>query len=146
MRTRFLLAAGLALSFWGALLAQKPFREYPGIEYTDFPLPRDYQTSHEWTRARLKYPDVTRGAYGRDVYWTMDYPRSDRHLLEGVRRLTRIDTRSVEQVVELDGGDDIYNWPMLYAVEVGFWELNEEKAVQLREFLNRGGFLMVDDF
>ena len=44
-------------------------------------------------------------------YWTMDYPRSDRHLLEGVRRLTRIDTRSVEQVVSLDGTDEIYNWP-----------------------------------
>ena len=45
-------------------------------------------------------------------YWTMDYPRSDRHLLQGVRRLTRIDTRSVEQVVDLDGTDDVYNWPM----------------------------------
>ena len=56
-------------------------------------------------------------------YWTMDYPRSDRHLLEGVRRLTRIDTRSVEQVVSLDGTDDIYNWPVLYGVEVGHWLL-----------------------
>src|SRR5258706_9718411 len=102
MRTRVLLAASSALLFWGVLLAQKPFREYPAIEYTNFPLPRDWQTLHEWTRARLKYPDVTRGAYGRDVYWTMDYPRSDRHLLEGVRRLTRIDSTSVEQVTELD--------------------------------------------
>jgi Domain of unknown function (DUF4159) len=76
----------------------------------------------------------------------MDYPRSDRHLLQGVRRLTRIDTRSVEQVVSLDGTDEIYNWPMLYAVEVGHWDLPEDQAVQLREFLLRGGFLMVDDF
>ena len=47
---------------------------------------------------------------GRDVYWTMDYPRSDRHLLAGIRRLTRVDTKSVEQVVELDGSDDIFNY------------------------------------
>ncbi len=75
----------------------------------------------------------------------MDYPRSDRHLLEGVRRLTRIESKSVEQVVSF-GDDDMYNYPTLYAVEVGHWKLHEEDAKQLREYLLRGGFLMVDDF
>ena len=63
-----------------------------------------------------------------------------------MRRLTRIDTRSVEQVVDLDGTGDVYNWPMMYAVEVGHWALPDDQAAQLREFLLRGGFLMVDDF
>src|ERR1051326_8220247 len=134
------------LGLVGALLAQKPFKEYPGLEYENFPLPKDANNKSEWTRARLKYNDVFRDFYGRDLYWTMDYPRSDRHLLQGVRRLTRIDARSVEQVVELDGSDDIYNWPTLYAVEVGHWELRDNQANQLRDFLLRGGFLMVDDF
>jgi hypothetical protein len=138
----------LALAAWGVLRAQKPFKEYEGSEYNDFPLPPDYQKKTEWTRARLKYPSVYGQYYrrGGDLNWTIDFPRSDRHLLEGVRRLTRIDTRSVEQVVELDGSDDIYNWPMLYAVEVGHWALPDDQAAQLRDFLLRGGFLMVDDF
>ena len=79
-------------------------------------------------------------------YWTMDYPRSDRHLLAGIRRLTRIDTRSIEQVVTLDGTDDVYNWPVLYGVEVGHWNLGDAEAKQLREYLLRGGFFMCDDF
>jgi hypothetical protein len=128
-----------------ALAWQRPFKEYPGAEYTDFPLPDDYQQKTEWTRARLHYQDYSGSERWRGS-WTIDYPRSDRHLLEGVRRLTRIDTRSVEQVVDLDGEDDIYNWPMLYAVEVGHWGLRDEQAAQLRDFLLRGGFLMVDDF
>ena len=34
------VAAGLIVC--GALLAfQKPFRQYPGVEYDDFPLPKD---------------------------------------------------------------------------------------------------------
>jgi Domain of unknown function (DUF4159) len=148
----------IALSVCALLRAQKPFKEWPAIEYEEFALPPDYQTPHEWTRARLRYPDITGYPYrssggGRFArfgdfagYWTMDYPRSDRHLLQGVRRLTRIDARSVEQVVELDGSDDIYNWPMLYAVEVGHWALPQDQANQLREFVARGGFLMVDDF
>ncbi len=156
MRLRTALGMGfLGLAAWGLLLAQKPFREYPAIEYEDFPLPKDWNEKTEWTRARLRYPDI----YGypnstpmmRDGrlfpgYWTMDYPRSDRHLLEGIRRLTRIETRSVEQVVDLDGTNEICNWPTLYAVEVGHWMLPDEQARQLREYLLRGGFLMVDDF
>ncbi len=84
----------------------------------------------------------------RDGYhrWTIDYPRSDRHLLQGIRRLTRIDTRSVEQVVDLDGDDDVYNWPFMYAVEVGYWNLTDQQAAQMREYLLRGGFFMCDDF
>ena len=134
-----------------ALLAQRQFKEYRAAEYNDFQLPEDYNKTAEWTRARLRYPSVYAGLNRRgwqeyDLNWTIDYPRSDRHLLQGVRRLTRIDSRSVEQVVDLDGSDDIYNWPMLYAVEVGHWLLPDEMAAQLRDFIQRGGFLMVDDF
>ena len=40
--------------------------------------------------------------------WTIDYPVSDRHLSAEIRRLTRIDARSVEQPIELDD-DDVFN-------------------------------------
>jgi hypothetical protein len=141
-----LLAALLAGSAF--LYAQKPFQQYRNTveDYSDYPLPSDWNKPAEWVFARLKYRDIARFQYGTDLYWTMDYPRGDRHLAEGVRRLTSVDTRSVEQVTELDGSDDIYNWPFLYAVEVGFWDLTEEQAAQLRTYLDRGGFLMVDDF
>jgi len=98
------------------------FPRVPRHGYNDFPLPPDYTQKTDWTRARLKVPGKNRG-FRSSMNWTIDYPRSDRHLLAGVRRLTRIDTRSVEQVVELDGSDDVYNWPMAYAVEVGHWDL-----------------------
>jgi hypothetical protein len=134
-----------ALSTWGVMSAQRPFKEYPGAEYENFPLPPDWNQKTEWTRARLRCPGIGRWRRS-DINWTIDYPRSDRHLLQGVRRLTRIDTRSVEQVVDLDHSDDVYNWPMMYAVEVGHWSLPDDQAAQLRDFLLRGGFLMVDDF
>ena len=155
MRSRFFIVLGiLILTVCGVTLAQKPFRQWPAIEYENFPLPPDYQKPAEWTRARLRYPDIYGYPYPPLItndgspfpgYWTMDYPRSDRHLLEGVRRLTRIDSRSVEQVVSF-GEDDMYNFPVMYAVEVGHWQLGDEDAKQLREYLDRGGFLMVDDF
>ncbi len=154
-------------STWGAaagtllvltsLVAQRPFREYPGREYEGFPLPRDYQDKAEWTFARLMYPPAMYGGrgYGRGRFgvdwtrgyssWTTDYPRSDRHFSAAMRRLTRVHSRSVEQPVNLDEGD-AYDWPFLYAVEVGHWALTDAQAKALREFIDRGGFFMCDDF
>jgi hypothetical protein len=52
----------------------------------------------------------------------------------------------VEQPVNLDDEDDVYNWPWLYAVQVGEWNLTDAQAQKMREFLLRGGFFMCDDF
>ena len=147
MRLRALVGIAVAVfSALGVLYAQRPFKEYPAIEYENFALPDGWNRTAEWTRARLKYLDIRiPGFYGGDRYWSMDYPRSDRHLLEGVRRLTRIDSKPVEQVVELDGSDDVFNWPWIYAVQVGEWGLTEKQGAKLREYLDRGGFFMADD-
>ena len=42
--------------------------------------------------------------------------------------------------------DSIFDYPWLYAVEVGRWYLDDVEAARLREYLLRGGFLMTDDF
>ena len=115
---------------------QRPFKEYPGLEYNNFPLPPDYQEKTEWAFARLMYPPVGRYYGGVEFNgswkeggsnWTMDYPRSDRHLSAAVRRLTRIHARSAEEPVDLDD-NDVYDWPWLYGVEVGHWNLTDYQA------------------
>jgi hypothetical protein len=65
-------------------------------------------------------------------------------LLGGISRLTRIDVGG-DIIIELDD-DNIMNYPWLYAVEVGSWYLDDRNAALIREYLLRGGFLMVDDF
>jgi hypothetical protein len=133
------------------------FREYGGVEYRlgSIPVPPDYQHKAEWAFARLMYPPGWNDGYaGRDnpdwwegdSLWTQDFPRADRHFSAAVRRLTRIDTRSVEQCVNLDDGNDVYNWPWLYAVQVGEWGITDTEAKKLRDYLLRGGFFMADDF
>lgn len=142
--TMIFLLGGLGT--WSLLRAQKAWQQYDTIEgHAESDIPTDYLEKTEWTR--LMYRDAQGGCdRRRNGSWTMDYPRSDRHLLQGVRRLTRINTRSVEQPVAMDGSDDPYDWPFLYAVEVGHWSLNDQEAKQIRDFIDRGGFLMVDDF
>lgn len=134
----------------GAALADPMrFREYPGVEYYDFELPTDFRKPAEWVFARLMYPSLGWGGgswQNGGTSWTIDYPKGDRHIAALVRRLSVIDARSVEQPVNLEDGDDVFYWPWLYAVEVGQWDLTDAQAAKLREYLLRGGFLMVDDF
>jgi hypothetical protein len=156
IRRRLVVLCGLSATVLFCVafaFGQKPFREYPGWEYENFPLPSDYQVPGEWTFARLMYPSVRFSDRPYNPYWqlgatnwTIDYPRSDRHLSQAVRRLTRVQARSVEQPVNLDDGDDAYNWPWLYGVEVGHWDLTDQQAAKMRDFLLRGGFFMCDDF
>ena len=155
-----LLLSGLLLFGATTALQQhpRPFREYPGFEYSDFPVPPDWQEKTEWAFARLMYPPFLGDSYGfwrrrsgtdwTQGYsnWTIDYPRSDRHFSEALRRLTRVHARSVEQPVNLDDGNEVYHWPWLYGVEVGHWNLTDEQAKVMREYLLRGGFFMCDDF
>ncbi|HLH40517.1 MAG TPA: DUF4159 domain-containing protein [Bryobacteraceae bacterium] len=139
---------------------QRPFRVYPSMEaYDDIPLPPDYQEKTEWVQARLMYPEHPDARFGGRRWrfgisdwreggtsWTQDYPRADRHFAMALRRLTRISVRSVEQPVNLDDGDDVYNWPWLVAGEMGDWLLTDEQCAKLRDYLLRGGFLYLDDF
>ena len=153
IRTPALFSVLGLLIIGSAFAWQKPFREYPGVEYEQLPLPPDYQEKTEWVFARLMYPALP--SYGfrgnpdwkhGNANWTIDYPRSDRHLSEAVRRLTRIHARSVEQPVDLYDDDDVFNYPWLYAVEVGYWNLTADQVKKFREYLLRGGFFMCDDF
>ncbi len=139
----------------GAIYAfQRPFREYQGMEYRigQIPLPDDYREPAEWAFARLMFPPGPLNGYrGRDwewhrgrSLWTQDFPRADRHFALAVRRLTQISTKSVEQIVNLEEGD-AYDWPWLYAVQVGEWGLTDDLGQLLREYCERGGFFMADD-
>ncbi len=144
-----------ALVLVGALYAQRAFREYPSVEYGYMPVPPDAQQRAEWTFARLMYPpgpnDGYRGRFDGDwreglSLWTQDYPRADRAFATAVRRLTRVQSRSVEESVSLEDGGEVYNWPWLYAVQVGEWGLTPAQGKVLRDYLLHGGFFMADDF
>jgi len=156
---KFVLMLGCA-TVLVASVSQLPraFKEYNGTEYSigDIPLPPDWDKPAEFTFARLMFPGgpldgyQATGRYTGDYHfglslWTQDFPRADRHFSAAVRRLSRIDARSVEQVVDLEDGDDIYNWPWIYAVQAGEWGLTEKQSKILKEYLDRGGFFMADD-
>lgn len=159
-RTPVLLGVAACALVIGVLYAQRPFRVYPSMEgYDQIALPPDYQERTEWVQARLMYPQHPLARFSRyarfggvpdwregGTSWTQDYPRADRHFATALRRLTRIHARSAEQPVNPEDLDDFFNWPWMIAGEMGDWKLTDAQAATIREYLLRGGFLMMDDF
>lgn len=107
----------------------------------------------EFHFARLVYQNAigSRRAMRGGRAWSTDYADAEHHLMQGINRLTRVDGRLVDyngqggRLITLQD-DRIFDYPWLYAVEVGQWYLSDQEARLLREYLDRGGFLLVDDF
>ena len=138
----FLLIAGAAWAYQARRTSYMYEREMqnPAVD------PDDADVPGEWTFARLRYQSGGGGrGRGRRGSWGTDSNKAERVFTQGVRRLTRVNARSVEEIIDIDS-DEVFNWPWLYAVEVGHWSLTEAQGKRLREYLDRGGFLMVDDF
>ena len=95
--------------------------------------------------ARLIYADSPNAnRYGHNM-WAIDYPAAEYHIIQGIRRLTRVDT--ADDSIHLRLGDDrLFDHPWLFAQQVGNWYLSAAEAARLREYLLRGGILVADDF
>src|ERR1035441_10588875 len=104
----------------------------------------------EFYWSRLQYTSSYAGgsSYGFRGFgggWSRDYPKADNDCLIALRRLTRINSPSALNVVDMDS-DHLYDYPWIYAVSVNNWTFTNEEAKRLHDFLMKGGFLMVDDF
>jgi hypothetical protein len=100
---------------------------------------------------RLQYETINRcpnlvGSF-REA-WTTDRYEAEYNLTEIISRLTRVDAATAERDFRSFSlmDDELFEYPWLYAVEVGHWYLSDPEAERLGEYLQRGGFLIVDDF
>ena len=101
------------------------------VEYTDLP---------EFHRG---FGYASRRGTG-DGWWIVDWPDADDHFTSGIQRLTRVDTGDPRHLRLTD--DRLFEYPWIYATQTGWWGLSDAEIARLREYLLRGGFLVVDDF
>ena len=102
----------------------------------------------EFTYARIRYHMTSDALWEqrREVPWHHDYPFGDELFPTFVKEVTRVHTEAKAfQIVDIDS-PDLFKYPFAYLCEPGYLELNDKDTKNLREYLERGGFIMVDDF
>jgi hypothetical protein len=109
----------------------------------------DQSSGGEFYFSRLAYNSGYGGGgfrgRGSGYGWMQDWPRADHDCLIALRRLTRINSPSPLSLVDIDD-DHMLDVPWVYAVGVSNWAFTDAEAKRLRDYLARGGFLMVDHF
>ena len=78
--------------------------------------------------------------------WAHDYPRAERNFLSIMDETTFVGAQTEgSNVLTLDD-PELFKYPIAYIVEVGSWNPSDQEAESLGEYLQKGGFLIVDDF
>jgi hypothetical protein len=77
--------------------------------------------------------------------WATDFEKADRQFLVVLRRLVGIDAFPCENTVAFDD-PAVFRFPFIYILEVGSMRLTPPEVEGMRNWLDRGGFLFVDDF
>ena len=134
------LAAAISFASVAAVTAQYD-RPAHGSYRTD--LPYDGQ----FTFVRLRWNSgfgFSRGGFG--AAWNHDLPRAEQHLGLIVRELTLLDIRpDGSRILALDD-PELFNYPIAFMWEPGFWNLTDPEAVSFRAWLAKGGFAVFEDF
>jgi hypothetical protein len=113
------------------------------LEFLRFRIPQNNPPPTELVIARWRFN--TNGRIGH-MGWSHNYPDAEIHLNQMVSETTlmNVDPESY-RIVDL-GSPEVFNYPFAYVSEPGEMDLSESELVNLREFIDRGGFIIVDDF
>lgn len=111
---------------------------------------RDIFPGNSFTFCRLIYNTHGGRGWGRGGPNT-DYPDSDLNFSQRLGELTSIEINKtpegkIQHVRLRITDEELFNYPFAYMIEPGSLFFTEEDAETLRQYLLRGGFLLVDDF
>lgn len=100
-----------------------------------------------FTFVRVSYETAPGGYWYRgQPAWMHGYPTAERNLMRIIEALTTV-TPHVDEINTLSLDDPaIFNYPVIYIIEVGWWQMTDAEAVALGAYLDKGGFVIVDDF
>jgi hypothetical protein len=104
----------------------------------------DYDSNLTFTRL-IYGSGLGEFGFGRSA-WSHDYPAADRNLSAIIDYITHARIRlDGTNVLDLDD-PEIFDNPVLYVWEPGYWAIQPSEAVRLREYLLKGGLVIFDDF
>ena len=100
----------------------------------------------KFTFVRLRYGPPVSYASQR-VYWSHDYPTGERHFMQIMNELTYLAPHIEETNIVSFGDPELFKYPVAYLCEPGpFFDLTDQEVEAFRAYLQKGGFVIVDDF
>lgn len=121
----------------------------------EFYVPPEFRGNNPYdgrfTFARIKYRGYSHWSGREGPGWSHDYPRAESHFMRIMSEITTM-RPFIESSLAIGGNilalDDpeLFKYPVAYLSEPGGWYPTESEVVGLRNYLLKGGFIIVDDF
>jgi uncharacterized protein DUF4159 len=100
-----------------------------------------------FTFVRLRWgSDLGSFRRGFSAAWNHDYPRAEQHLSLILQEITALDIRTEGTLLMTLDDPELFNYPIAFMWEPGFWNLSDREAASLRKYLLKGGFAVFEDF
>lgn len=158
---RFVVALAIAGAAAATLTAQRGFSSFGqlgrpagGQNLAPGQIPYDGR----FTFVRLRYTvGVPEGGFGgggrrgggmREPPWSHDYPRAEHNFMKILNEITTIEPYmgpAGGNILDL-GSPELFKFPVAYMSEAGYWQQSDQEAANLSAYLQKGGFLIFDDF
>ena len=98
-----------------------------------------------FTFVRLRYgPNV--GFVSQQIRWSHDYPTGERHFMKILNELSYLNAHTEETSIYALDDEELFKYPVAYLCEPGDWTMTDREAATFRAYLQKGGFLIIDDF
>jgi hypothetical protein len=133
-----LVAAGLTA------LAQR--RGQFGGRFVPFQILPNQPYDGRFTFVRVKYETAPGGYWWRGLpSWAHGYPLAEANLMKIMNEVSFLNAHEDINLVTLDD-PELFKYPVAYIIETSWWTLTDLEAAGLRAYMEKGGFVIVDDF
>ena len=99
----------------------------------------------QFTFVRVRYGPPTT-MVSQSLPWSHDYPLGEQHFMKIVNELTYLNPHVDQTSIYSLDDPDLFKYPIAYLCEPGGWYMTDHEAATFRDYLKKGGFLIVDDF
>jgi hypothetical protein len=132
-RALALAALALLVGFGGRRQNLRPF---PNAPYDG-----------RFTFVRITYETAEGGYWYRGLpAWAHGYPIAEQNLMRIMNEVSFLGAHDEEiNTLRLDD-PELFRYPVAYIIEVSWWAMTDREATALREYMQKGGFVIVDDF
>jgi hypothetical protein len=146
LHTRLPILLCFAILALGGVAYAQRFRIFGGGEGRD-PEARNQPYDGRFTFARLKYTTAPGGYWYQGLpSWAHGYPMSEDNLLRIMNEVTYLNGRTDSYDLFSLDDPELSKYPIAYLTEAGWWTLTDSEADALRKYLQKGGFVIFDDF
>ena len=108
---------------------------------------RNVPYNGQFTFVRVNYTTAPGGYWYQGLpAWSHGFPLAEQNLMRILNEISDLGPRTDEiNSLRLDD-PELFKYPVAYIIEVGWWQMTDSEAAGLRDYLHKGGFLIVDDF